>query len=344
MLKIFEKLFKGKTSGEAENGKVPESEEQTPPAEAEAAVGALANAVPVGTTGADGPLIQLSSLDMPTLDMGLTGVPELSTKTIFVSYATNIGKVRDGNEDNYYVDSVGLRLQENESGEKKLDWKFPRVFAVCDGMGGEAYGEVASQITADTIRGTVQQIREASSEELDEVIHQMVTAANDRIIEMRKERRCGISGSTLAMVCLYGLDAHIYSIGDSKVYCLEDGILTQINEDQTVAARKVKANIYTEEEARQSSDFSKLTCFVGVDDRGIGLKALTYQPIRMEDQILVLCSDGLSDMCEKEEIAQVLLETNGNKAEALVERALERGGEDNVTCIVIECREEDTRE
>ena len=313
MIKFFEKLFRGKDSRIAEQKQ---------------------------------PSVQLSSYNAPTVDMKLKEIPAQNTSSqkIYVSYATNVGKVRGENEDNYFVDSVGIRILENESGERTLDGSYPRIFAVCDGMGGEAYGEEASRITADVLREAARLLGEASAEELDDLIHQVVTKANDRIVEMRRERRCGISGSTLAMVCLREGQAYAYNIGDSKVYCLEDGVLVQVNEDQTVAARKVKANIYTEEEARKSSDFSKLTSFVGVDDRGIGIKALTYAPICMTNRVLVLCSDGLSDMCEKEEIVGVLSAVSGNKAEALVRRALERGGEDNVTCIVIECSDEDIKE
>ena len=260
----------------------------------------------------------------------------MEVKTVHISYATNVGKVRQANEDNFYVDSAGIRISENEAGSRNIELNETRVFAVCDGMGGEAYGEEASRIVASTLLEMISEVKASETAELDKVMEKFVQAANDRICEMRLEKRCGISGSTLAMLCMCEKNVFTYNLGDSKVFRFSEGKLTQISEDQTVAARKVKANIYTEEEARKSSDFFKLTAFVGMDDRGVGIRPLSYAPIPLTTQKFLLCSDGLTDMCENEEIAEVLEGTELNKAEVLVERAMQHGGEDNITCIVVE--------
>ena len=92
---------------------------------------------------------------------------------------------------------------------------------------------------------------------------------------------------------------------------------------------------YTEEEAKNSRDVHVITSFIGVDSREVGLKALSYKPIKTADITVLICSDGLTDMCTNDEIKEILSQECDNHAQLLVDKALENGGEDNVTCIVI---------
>ena len=150
------------------------------------------------------------------------------------------------------------------------------------------------------------------------------------------ENKGKLGGSTLTLVCTIGTQAYIYSIGDSRVYYYsgEDG-LRQVSEDQTLAMKKLKANIYTEEEARMSEDAHKITTFLGVDERGIGLKAQAYGPVDLTAGAVILCSDGLTDMVDDAGIAELMADADEEIAPRLVDKALENGGADNVTCIVL---------
>lgn len=262
------------------------------------------------------------------------GSSEIPVVKIFVS--TNVGFVREHNEDNYYVDELGIRTEENEimSGELPLDKR--RIFAICDGMGGEEFGDEASLISVNILSLYTEKIREAIQEELNETVNRYAAAANNEICEMVRQRHAHQSGSTLAMICMDSNDVNVYNIGDSRVYILQNGILTQITEDQTLALKKLRANIYTEEEARNSPDTHTITSFLGVDNRGIGPKAVPSGYFPIGPMTMMICSDGLTDMCEDEEIREILSEENENPADALVERALEHGGVDNTTCVVIQ--------
>lgn len=256
-------------------------------------------------------------------------------RKVRVSVSSNVGFVREHNEDNYFADSLGIRTEENQTvtGEIKLDKR--RVFAICDGMGGEDYGEVASQISVETLSLYKNKIREASQNDINETINRYACAANNEICEMVRQRRAHQSGSTLAMVCIDDSYINVYNIGDSRVYVLSNDSLRQITEDQTLAMKKLKANIYTEEEALNSPDAHTITSFLGIDNRGIGPKAVPKGPYHTEPMTLMICSDGLTDMCSDSEIEEIMKNDAENIADILVQKALEHGGVDNTTCIVI---------
>lgn len=259
---------------------------------------------------------------------------------IRVCVSSDVGKVRENNEDNFYCDHIGYRKEKNFTFMKSLN-RFSRgIFAVCDGMGGEAYGEEASRLAVETLEEMSGEIKSALSEKLHDAVNSYADEANRRICEMVEEKRCKRSGSTLAMVCIAGEYAYAFNIGDSRVYFFSDGKLKQITEDQTLAVRKLKANIYTEEEAKNSPDSHKITSFLGVDDRRIGLHSLKYEPFEFGGGKILICSDGLTDMCSDEEIAEILSSDSENHAEMLVQKALDNGGQDNVTCVVIQKNDE----
>lgn len=254
---------------------------------------------------------------------------------IIVSVSSNVGKVRSNNEDNFYCDYIGYRTEINCSYKKVVGSNGRCIFAVCDGMGGELYGEEASQISVKTLEELSEEINSVETDNLHEVINYYSDEANKRICEMVEEKRCKRSGSTLAMVCIADNKVYAFNIGDSRVYYFSENKLRQITEDQTLAMRKLKANIYTEEEARNSLDSHKITSFLGVDDRGIGLNSLSYPPFEFDNGKILICSDGLTDMCSDDEIAEILCEKTDNYAELLVNRAVANGGKDNITCVVI---------
>lgn len=256
---------------------------------------------------------------------------------LLVSIATNVGNVRQVNEDNFYADKLGVREVENLCGYKVLSHSERYVFAVFDGMGGEQFGDLASEIAAKTLDEYADSIIAAESpEEMKDTVDRFASEANDRIVKMVDDMNGKLGGCTLAMVCTIGSQAYVFNIGDSRIYFYtnENG-LRQVSEDQTLAMKKLKANIYTEEEARLSEDAHKITSFLGVDSRNIGMKALSYEPVDLSEGALLLCSDGLTDMVSDEDISGSMSDIDEEIAPRLVDQALENGGLDNVTCMVI---------
>ena len=254
---------------------------------------------------------------------------------IHISYASNKGSVRSRNEDDLYIDGLGSRAKENMSGDRTLFTSDSYVFAVCDGMGGEQFGDEAAAIASDTIAHHSSELREASPEQLHEAVNELATEANNRITGMVYAKRANLSGSTLVLAVLHNTTVHIFNLGDSRAYYYSGGTIRQITYDHTVANQKLKANILTEEEAKNSSDSHRLTSFLGVDDRWIGIKAQAYEPFDISGGVLLLCTDGLFDMCSDEEIAVVISGSQEGCAQRLVEKALSNGGRDNITCMVI---------
>ena len=270
-----------------------------------------------------------------TKDSSQTVAEAAEPKTAAVFVATHLGYYRSNNEDNYFADELGVSPVENSYQSGNMELNVRRVFAVCDGMGGEDLGEEASRIAVEALAEYTPPLKIALQSELHEIVNKYASEANNRVCHMIKERRLSHSGCTLALVCIDQRYVSIFNIGDSRVYTLRGDQLTQVTEDQTLANKKIKANIYTEEEAKNSRDVHVITSFIGVDSREVGLKALSYKPIKTSDIRVLICSDGLTDMCTDDEIKEILSQECDNPAQLLVDKALENGGEDNVTCIVI---------
>lgn len=252
-----------------------------------------------------------------------------------VSAASDVGFVRQTNEDNFYADGIGVKPEENCLLSAGTGGHDRYIFAVFDGMGGEAFGELASEISAQTLDKTADLIRFAGADELHRSVNDFADAANSAVCHMAREKKCGRSGSTMAMVCIAAGMVYSFNIGDSRVYYFRDGNITRLSEDHTLVAQKSHTGSYSEE-VRSNPDSHKLITFLGVDDDGVGLTAFACEPVELADGKVLICSDGLTDMCSEREIARVLAEKHSNYAEALVEKALQKGGWDNTTCIVIE--------
>ncbi len=256
-------------------------------------------------------------------------------RIIKVSVSTSVGCVRERNEDNFYADEFGMRLEEEDAFTGQLDMSCRRIFAVCDGMGGEDFGDDASEISAGVIEFYKGKLRAAEPDDLHGVVNEYAIKANNEIWEMVRRQQGYQSGSTLAMAIIDKDQVNIFNIGDSRVYFYKEKKLTQITEDQTLAMKKFKENIYTEEQAKNSPDCHRITNFLGIDERGYGPQAVHTGTFPTETMMILICSDGLTDMCCDEEIAEILSEKNDNHADSLVDRAIENGGVDNVTCVVI---------
>lgn len=259
-----------------------------------------------------------------------------TTERYRVFLTTHKGLVRDNNEDNFTINNVSKKLEyKNVSFVSEHD--APVLAAVFDGMGGEAKGEYASFISARLAKGLYNALREPTGVPMDELVGQYVQAANDEIRHFLEENKCQTGGSTIVAAVIKNEIIYPFSLGDSRIYLLRNLQLSQISRDQTLAMKKYEANIYSLEEAEKSNDSHKLTSFLGADYYHQGLSPQFYEPVIMEQSDkLLLCSDGLYDELNKDDIQHIIVNNPENPTLELVRAALNKGGSDNVTCVLIE--------
>lgn len=237
----------------------------------------------------------------------MTGLKRKIAPTTFGS-RTDVGCVRDHNEDSLVV--------------------APPLYVVCDGMGGHAAGEVASEIAVRVIENRAPQ--HADVEELGRAVEE----ANLAIIRAAREGRGREGmGTTCTAAILEGERLVIAQVGDSRAYLLSKGRLQQLTRDHSLMANLIEAGHITKEEAKVHPQRSVITRALGSDPRM--LPDLFELDVNPGDRLLI-CSDGLTTMLSDEEIAQLLARTADPQlcARQLVNAAIAAGGYDNVTVIV----------
>lgn len=257
-----------------------------------------------------------------------------------VSVSTHIGKVRGNHEDNFYLKGIYLHehFRNDFSATYTIDNPDGMCFAVFDGMGGAAYGEIASEIAMQTLRKYEKQLAEAENiRTVDQIVSAYTKEANNAVCEMLREKQSLSGGTTFAMLYFIGGMAKLYYLGDSRIYLEQEKGISCLTRDHTLANQKLDARIYTKEEAESSPDQHRLTLFIGSDKSEIGLNADSRPPVPiLAGSKFMLCTDGLSNMCSDEEMHTLLSQNYFNEAAILVQEALNHGGADNATCIVLE--------
>lgn len=245
---------------------------------------------------------------------------------------THVGRVRTKNEDNY---SLFGKYRKNMKKKTRKDEKTiisrRAAAAVFDGMGGEEAGEIASLIATCMFSA-------CALEKLKEEVSQQVQTVNDAICSESKRRGNIRMGTTMTALYLDQNTAVCCNVGDSRCYFLRGGVLHQLSVDHSEAMHMIEMGIMSEEEARKSNGWHILTQCLGIFREEFLIEPHFSQPIVLQpDDMFLLCSDGLTDMVMDKEIGSILqISENAKKrAEALVEAALENGGKDNVTALVI---------
>jgi len=254
---------------------------------------------------------------------------------------TDVGQIREHNEDNFLVadltrKSRGL-LEANRSGAVGPHGS---VFAVCDGMGGAAAGEIASQLAVDILyERMIEGLQEGHPLSRDELARRLVRAieaAGLRIFQEAKlDRTRRGMGTTVTAAAL--VDDHLFfaQVGDSRGYLLRQGNLVQLTRDQSLVNQLIEAGQLTEEEAQTFEHNNIILQALGTADTV--QVDLTFCELRRGDKLL-LCSDGLSGMVRFEDIREALRSTPEpvDACKSLTERANQAGGHDNITVIVAE--------
>lgn len=252
---------------------------------------------------------------------------------------TDTGRTREHNEDAFLLADLteGTRIPDGgpvglEVGERGL------LFMVADGMGGAAAGEVASRMATELVFERLRGRTESWSGDrvaFVAAMHDAAEYANAEINRYASEHpeHFGM-GTTATIAGLLGDTIYLAQVGDSRAYLLRNGEARQLTKDQSLIQKLVEIGEITPEEAERSERRNIILQALGPEEQVI--IDLTRQQVRRGD-ILVLCSDGLSGLVKREEIARIVLES-ADPAEAcdrLIARANENGGPDNITVVVV---------
>jgi protein phosphatase len=263
-----------------------------------------------------------------------------TTAATATTYArTDLGRTREHNEDAFLVadltqgrSSLHSEVRTLPVGERGL------LLLVADGMGGAAAGELASAMAADLIyghlAGTWTKETETSPDHFILRLREAVELANLQIHNYAKDHpEVRGMGTTATVAGVLGGNLFLAQVGDSRAYLIRGGQAVQVTKDQSLTQRLVDAGELSEEEAATSARRNIILQALGPDSK---IKVeLTYQPLSRGD-LLVLCSDGLSNQVRREEIASMAtaqpnLEALGTD---LVSLANARGGPDNITVVL----------
>ena len=252
---------------------------------------------------------------------------------------TDVGQIREHNEDNFLVADLSKRtrglLEGNRAGPIG---KNGSLFAVCDGMGGAAAGEIASQLAVDIVfermsDGLIDE-HPFSRDELARRLVRSIEAAGLRIFQEAKlDRSRRGMGTTVTAAALVDDFLFFAQVGDSRGYLMRDGKLVQLTRDQSLVNQLIEAGQLTEEEAETFEHNNIILQALGTADTV--QVDLTYCELRRGDVVL-LCSDGLSGMVRFDDIREVLRTTPEpiDACKLLTERANQAGGHDNITVVV----------
>jgi protein phosphatase len=227
--------------------------------------------------------------------------------------------VRSGNEDNFFADADEGR----------------GVFIVADGMGGHAAGEVASEMAVQIVPRELAPVRDVRAADAPERMVASLRAANRAIYErmLAESDKQGMGTTASVMLVSHG-HFLIGQVGDSRVYLLRDGLLTQITKDHSYVQEQVDAGFLTPEQARYHPYSNVITRCVGAGEEVL---PDTYAGELKVGDVYLIASDGLTGMVDDRRLQQLLLARSGpgRIVDALIAEANGRGGLDNITAIVV---------
>ena len=256
---------------------------------------------------------------------------------------THIGQVRQGNEDNFLVIDLASKtswtgIDGEPTGQQTLELgTHGAVLAVSDGMGGALAGEIASRMAVEIVSELMPQLQahqEHSKLSLAEQLRVAIEQSNSTIhIESIVNAQYHGMGATFTAVALANDHACFAQVGDSRAHLIRDGKITRITKDQSVVQQLIDLGQITEEEAASHPRRNYILQALGAQHE-IDV-VVSYLSLRAND-VLLLCSDGLSGKMMNEEMAALVAEAADLReaCDKLIELANERGGEDNITVLL----------
>ena len=232
---------------------------------------------------------------------------------------TDVGMIRSGNEDNFAVDANVER----------------GIFIVADGMGGHAAGEVASEMAVQIVQRELSPVVTLEGDDVAKLVGNTLRKANRAIHDrtLTEVDKQGM-GTTASVLLISGTRYLIGQVGDSRVYLMRDGALSQITKDHSYVQEQVDAGFLTPEQARYHPYSNVITRCVGASP---DVEPDSYRGEARAGDLFLVASDGLTGMVDDRRLGQLL----GSRAEpdrkvqALISEANGRGGLDNITAIIV---------
>lgn len=247
------------------------------------------------------------------------------------AYTCHIGKIRNNNEDNFWCCGDSLEAQNQgmshiRSGYMKQS-EYP-LLAVFDGMGGESCGEMAAFLAAEACGEHFKTAKDGIRNDPEEFLNEICESMNQAICDYGRTNKINSMGTT-AVLLAFAEDA-VYScnLGDSRIYKSDREKFYQISQDHVLG--------------RSLFGKAPLTQYLGMEEENLQLEpSISRQEIKIGDRFL-LCSDGITDMLSDGEIADILSRDIpvAKTVEILVDRALKKGGRDNITVVLCEIMEQ----
>ena len=231
---------------------------------------------------------------------------------------TDIGRTRVVNQDYVFscLEPIG---------------NLPNLFIVADGMGGHQAGDFASSYS---VKKFLESVSLSLQKNPHKIFEDAIRYANRELIEKAKANpELKGMGTTLVALTIIGDKAYVANVGDSRLYCMEE-ILTQITVDHSLVQEMIRIGELTKEDARLHPDKNIITRAVGA---GRDIRADFFEFTLTKESILLMCSDGLSNMVDDTQLAILLksAQTPEKIGKKLIETANKNGGKDNIAVIVI---------
>ena len=235
---------------------------------------------------------------------------------------SDIGKAREMNQDSFYVSDVDDEI---------------KLYILADGMGGYKGGEIASSLAIESTRKYIENnfkdIQKEKSEIL-KLINSAIEYANMIVYEKSQEdKSLRDMGTTLDVCLIYNNNMFIGHVGDSRVYRIRKNIIRKVTNDHSYVEKLVREGTISKEEAFNHPKKNMLM-------KALGCHTLVEPDVMykgfLKDDIILMCSDGLTNMLKDDEIYSILLNNPENPEKALINKANELGGYDNITVIIID--------
>ncbi|MEN6349007.1 MAG: Stp1/IreP family PP2C-type Ser/Thr phosphatase [Syntrophomonas sp.] len=232
------------------------------------------------------------------------------------------------------ISDLGLHRKKNE--DSYLINQSLGLFVICDGMGGHRGGDVASQMAVNTID---EMSKTKIYDNAMELLNNSIQQANRVILqEGNKNPEWYGMGTTVTAAMVEGERLTVANVGDSSLYIIRDRNIRRVTKNHTLAEQLVSEGILKADEIRQSSYNHILTRALGVEEH---IEIDDFEEVLLFGDFILMCSDGLSDMLDDEEMLAIVLEavSEGKETDAiarnLLKQALNKGGYDNITIIIL---------
>jgi protein phosphatase len=232
---------------------------------------------------------------------------------------TDIGMVREVNQDYVYVSDLPVG-------------NLPNLFIVADGMGGHKAGEFASRFTVEVVKD---ELAKSTEEGPEAMIRQAITSANQRLLETAKQdSKLEGMGTTLVVATVIERTLYFANVGDSRLYLLNNDI-KQVSKDHSLVQEMVRLGGIKQEDAKNHPDKNIITRAIGAKEQ---VEVDFYEYRLKKGDIVLMCTDGLSNMVEDTEILHIVKGSRDivEAVEGLINKANKNGGKDNIGIVAVD--------